>query len=419
MKEKLNLRKKEIMAYLVITILAIVIIVTGASYAFFTANVRTENDANKTITGEAKTLVEVHMDYGSEIKSEGMYPGHKVVKTIHITGSGKESSTPVPIKIQLTPEVADFPNHVRYSIYAVENSSIDINSVCGEANNQTSTDKYYDAMECDTSKLGNVLKSGIFVDKEKESYETLVEYNTDRTFYILVEYINDTEKDQNSEQNKSFKITLSYEGEVDKRGTLRAVSGTSDTTAFYQYKSDITKVVFEDTMNPKETELFWDVSESQDGSVMSYLVPNEEDASKYTLYIQSKGGVKAPKYCRYLFSDFVNLTTIEGLELLDTSQVKDMAYMFNSCERLISLDLSGFDTSNVTDMVGMFQYCSSLTNLDLSSFDLSNSYVERMFNGVFHIIIKVKDEATQSSILNSNVNSHQIFWTTENVIIAS
>ena len=45
--------------------------------------------------------------------------------------------------------------------------------------------------------------------------------------------------------------------------------------------------------------------------------------------------------------------------------------MFHLCERLTSLDLSGFDTSNVTDMGGMFRSCSGLTSLDLSRFDTS------------------------------------------------
>jgi len=65
------------------------------------------------------------------------------------------------------------------------------------------------------------------------------------------------------------------------------------------------------------------------------------------------------------------LTTIEGLENLNTSEVMSMEGMFLGCSSLKSLDLTGFDTSNVTTMNGMFAYCSSLTELDLSSFNTS------------------------------------------------
>ena len=79
-----------------------------------------------------------------------------------------------------------------------------------------------------------------------------------------------------------------------------------------------------------------------------------------------------PIYTHYWFDGMSKLTEIEGLNYLNTSNVKRMAYMFNGCSSLSSLDLSNFDTSNVTDMEGMFKNCGSLKNLDLSSFDTSH-----------------------------------------------
>ena len=64
----------------------------------------------------------------------------------------------------------------------------------------------------------------------------------------------------------------------------------------------------------------------------------------------------------------------------DTSKVKYMNYMFNGCESLISLDVSGFDTSNVIDINELFKSCKSLTLLDLSNFDMSNvNYISDVF----------------------------------------
>ena len=52
---------------------------------------------------------------------------------------------------------------------------------------------------------------------------------------------------------------------------------------------------------------------------------------------------------------------------------KSMAYWFYECERLVSVDLSGFNTSQVESLEDMFDTCTALTELDLSSvlFDVS------------------------------------------------
>ena len=63
---------------------------------------------------------------------------------------------------------------------------------------------------------------------------------------------------------------------------------------------------------------------------------------------------------------------IEGLEFLNTSEVKDMSGMFAGCYCLTSLDLSHFNTQNVTNMGKVFFGCSGLTSLDLSHFNTQN-----------------------------------------------
>ena len=66
------------------------------------------------------------------------------------------------------------------------------------------------------------------------------------------------------------------------------------------------------------------------------------------------------------------LTKIEGLEYLNTAEVKDMRGMFAACEALTSLDLKSFNTQNVTDMGFMFAACEALTSIDLRNFDTQN-----------------------------------------------
>lgn len=73
------------------------------------------------------------------------------------------------------------------------------------------------------------------------------------------------------------------------------------------------------------------------------------------------------------FCNFKNLTSISGLNYLNTSEVTNMYSMFRDCSKLNSLDVSHFDTSNVTMLWAMFDGCSSLKSLDVSHFDTSKA----------------------------------------------
>ena len=78
-----------------------------------------------------------------------------------------------------------------------------------------------------------------------------------------------------------------------------------------------------------------------------------------------------PKDVSRWFSGSDNLSSIVGLEYLNTSEVTNMKSMFSSCSSLTTLDLGNFNTSNVTDMSYMFSSCRSLTTFDLGNFDTS------------------------------------------------
>ncbi len=79
-----------------------------------------------------------------------------------------------------------------------------------------------------------------------------------------------------------------------------------------------------------------------------------------------------PTTTAYWFYEMENLTTITGLNCLNTSEVTNMLGMFWGCKYLTSLDLSSFNTANVTDMRFMFNKCENLTSLDVSSFNTAN-----------------------------------------------
>ena len=79
-----------------------------------------------------------------------------------------------------------------------------------------------------------------------------------------------------------------------------------------------------------------------------------------------------PTSCYKWFYGCTDLTTIEGIEYLNTENVTNMGWMFSNCEALTILDVSNFDTKNVTNMRYMFSICFALTTLDVSNFDTQN-----------------------------------------------
>ena len=172
-----------------------------------------------------------------------------------------------------------------------------------------------------------------------------------------------------SEENKVFKAKLNIVGSQNTR-----MMATNDTigTLWNRKQDTVTKIVFQDSINKIEGESkSWDISSAKNKTVMARLVPNTDDTTTNTLYIQGNGGVIANYDSEYLFYRFSKLTEIENINLLDTSNVTNMWYMFRECSSLTNLDVSNFDTSQVTNMGNMFYECSRLTSLDVSKFDTS------------------------------------------------
>ena len=91
--------------------------------------------------------------------------------------------------------------------------------------------------------------------------------------------------------------------------------------------------------------------------------------------------------------------SITGISNLNTEDVTNMSFMFNSCYHLTTLDVSHFNTANVTSMYGMFFSCRELTSLDLSNFNTSK--VTDMHN-MFH------DCSGLTSLDVSNFNTSKV-----------
>ncbi|MGM9841946.1 MAG: BspA family leucine-rich repeat surface protein [Candidatus Limisoma sp.] len=86
--------------------------------------------------------------------------------------------------------------------------------------------------------------------------------------------------------------------------------------------------------------------------------------------------------CYNWFCLCTKLTTIEGIEYLNTSKAWTMAFMFADCSSLTSLEFPNFTTGSVTNMEGLFKGCSSLKSVDISNLDFTKAeYINSMFEG--------------------------------------
>ena len=140
-----------------------------------------------------------------------------------------------------------------------------------------------------------------------------------------------------------------------------------------------------------------------------------EKSNDVTKIVFDKSFAQArPTSCYGWFYWFSNLATIEGIENFNTSNVKTMAFMFEHCSSLKSLDLSSFDTRNVSNMKYMFNECWGLTSLDLSNFDTRNvTEMSRMFYECRNLTTIY---ASDKFVVKEGANGGDMFLSCPNII---
>lgn len=151
----------------------------------------------------------------------------------------------------------------------------------------------------------------------------------------------------------------------------------ADNIAYAALSKDATTLTFSYGTPPTDL-LTWEVNNTGD----TYPGWYDMRAKITKVVFEPYFAFARPKSCDWWFYECSNLTMIEGIENLNTSEVNDMRCMFSGCSSLTSLDVSNFDTSKVRLMMSMFYGCSSLTSLDVSNFDTSKAdYMQCMFYG--------------------------------------
>ena len=126
-----------------------------------------------------------------------------------------------------------------------------------------------------------------------------------------------------------------------------------------------------------------------DDDIMCYV-----NGTLLTIAGNGNGGIKANENSSRAFGttsssateSFSKLSSINGFEILDTSNVTNMSIMFAMCSGLTELDLTGLDTTKVTNMNSMFARCTGLKKLDITGLDTKNvTDMTNMFNGCIRL----------------------------------
>ena len=102
------------------------------------------------------------------------------------------------------------------------------------------------------------------------------------------------------------------------------------------------------------------------------------------------------------FEELRSLTSIIGLENINTTHVTDMSKMFYNCYKLNSLDLTQFNTGNVENMNEMFYDCQNLKSLDLSAFNTAK--VNNMYRMFYYCFAKTIDLSSFNTANVENMN---------------
>ena len=347
-------------------IIAGALILMGGSYAYFTA-MATSNKQ----TVQSGTL-ELTYVTGKDIVLENAFPGEETEAGIHQFSIENTGTVVTDYNISLVDIVltkngtAITSSNLCFALYLADSEYVE-DSLVKKGSFSVASGYLVGDKEL-VAKTGMHLKP-----KEKQNYvlkiwlqETGTLQNEDADIELMMKVQVDTMERQEAENNS----------------VLRKRDHYDSTENFYQYSDSITKIVFQNKISPiTEKVAEWDVSEDNSGNCMAYLISNKEPTNTtYTLYIQGNNTIYLSDGLG-LFYQFTKLEAIEGMQYLDTSQVKSMYRMFYGCSQLKTLDISKFDTSMVTNMSYMFRECSSLTSLVLSHFN--TQHVTDMY-GMFY-----------------------------------
>ena len=201
---KRNVDKKRL-AFILVAVCLVGLIGIGISYSYYLANISTSNEENKNSNITTTTITKVVMDMQGKVSSDGAYPGHKMVKEVVVRGIGESNSIPANASIKITPDLGDFSSDVTWKLYKSD-SAITCSSTLHKEGN------IYEESTCNIPSSATLELEGAYGTKYKN---IVVSPNTETKYYLVVEYVNNKERDQSYQMEKSFSIDIGLQEKLE------------------------------------------------------------------------------------------------------------------------------------------------------------------------------------------------------------
>ena len=392
MKMISNMKPKEKIILFISIFFLVTIMGIGISFAYYTAVVL-NGESKSSIISQSGNLEITYVDGEKQILGVSVFPGWHDSKTFTVKNTG-DNATTYSIKVTNITNTFTIANSISLSLESsdggknmgkrtlprneatiVKYVSIDV----GNTHTYTVT-TYYNNLDIDQSAdKGKSFSYTIEVGASVGTNDTLIAQN-----------------DTNSSTAKVFNGPITKE-QVESITFKDTNKVPSNAVASWDVSKAQNGNIMAYTLNEDSDDLY-ELYIGQEGGVTL-----SEDASYIFGYYSSLSSMDLTyldtSNVTNMYRMFYNssATTLD-LSSFDTSNVTNMDWMFYKSAATKIKGLNNFSTSKVTDMSSMFGY-SKLTTLDLSSFDTSN--VKNMFYMFFSSV------ATEIKGLN-NFNTSKV-----------
>ena len=229
-------------------------------------------------------------------------------------------------------------------------------------------DMYYMFYNC--SSLTTLDLSGFNTAKVKDMYRMFCNCSKLTTIYVSDDFTTSAV----TSSDYMFTGCTSLVGAVAYSSDKTNAEYANTTTGYFKNPGDYSAyAVFNSSNNSLTFKYDTNISQLAENEVLCTIKSDNQNQGWYNYRTSINKVVFEPSFasarpvtCYHWFYECSNLASIEGLEYLNTSEVKSMNSMFHKCTKITTLNLSNFDTSQVTDMSYMFNACNALTTIYVS-----------------------------------------------------
>ena len=186
------------------------------------------------------------------------------------------------------------------------------------------------------------------------------------------------------------------------RMVAQTANGNTSNQAYAEFEKSTGTLTFRSGPSTSKPERAYDLNVGT--SLPGWLAQRENIK---TVVFDASFANARPTNCYAWFYGCNNLTTIEGIEYLNTENVTNMGGMFYNCCALTSLNLTSFNTAKVTNMEEMFIGCSALTTIYVSDKFVTDKVTDsrNMFSGCNKLIGAIEYDGSKSDHTYANYDN--------------